>query len=353
MSRFPSTPEAITPDWLGAALAVRFPGVRVATIRVAARSDGTNQNARLRVEYEHRAGAPSSFFGKFPPSRERQRELVRRSGMGRREVAFYARLAPDAPMRVPACFVATHDPESGAFVLLLEDLEATGCRFPDAERGVSLAFAERAMDAYAALHARFATPAARAHFPIEPMPRMYEYGVGMLQHALATRRDALATGFATLAELYVDATAAIHDAWEAGPQSLIHGDGHATNLFEDAGRPGFFDWGLFACGPALRDVSYFLCMSLDVERRRAHERRLLERYLAARAQAGDSPPGIDAAWAAHRLHASYTVPAAAPAAIQPPGDGLQQRYARVFVERASAAVDDLDAVGALRAAIGR
>lgn len=346
----PTAPEGVTPQWLTGALEAHFPGVRVASIAVEGRTDGTNQNARLRLEFANRAGAPTSLFGKFPPSAERQRELVRKSGMGRREVAFYRELANEVPMRVPEAHFAAHDPDSGDFVLLLEDLAATGCTFVDGEVGVSLEFAEQAMDAYAALHARFAAASARAPFPIDPMPRMPEYGVGMLRHALATRRESLSEAFVSVAELYVEKTLAVHDAWEVGPATLLHGDGHATNLFEDAGRPGFFDWGLFAAGPAMRDVSYFLCMSLSIELRRAHERTLLERYLARRAEAGDAPSSFEDAWEMHRLHASYTVPAAAPAAIQPPGDGAQQRYARVFVARASAALEDLEAVPALRAA---
>ncbi len=62
MSSAPSTLEAITPEWLTGALATEFPGVRVEAVAVEARSDGTNQNARLRPRYAERAGAPASLF---------------------------------------------------------------------------------------------------------------------------------------------------------------------------------------------------------------------------------------------------------------------------------------------------
>ena len=102
----------------------------------------------------------------------------------------------------------------------------------------------------------------------------------------------------------------------------------------------------------IRDVSYFVCMALSVADRRRHERRLLERYLARMEASGVGITSPNEAWELHRLHAAYTVPAAAPAVLpvaERPAD--QRAYARAFAERASAAVADLDAASALRTAL--
>jgi aminoglycoside phosphotransferase (APT) family kinase protein len=183
---------------------------------------------------------------------------------------------------------------------------------------------------------------------------MREYGVGMLDHVLSGDTSSLTGEFCAIARLYIDAFDALHDLWEAGNLSVVHGDGHATNLFLDHRRAGFFDWGCFSLAPPMRDVSYFLCMALGIEHRRALERPLIERYLARRAELGSPGPSIEDAWEQHRLHAGYTVVAAAPAALYQGGvTTADPAYSRAFVERAGAAVADLDSVAALRATIGR
>ena len=356
MPDLPAHPDQITPDWLTQALSARFPGVQVAEVAADPVQQGTNSNARLRVRYAEPAGAPGRIFVKLPPQPALQRDLVKRSGMGRREVGFYARLFRDVPMRVPDAYHAAFDEADGSFVMLIEDLDASGCTFPDGIAGVSLDYATQAVDDLAALHARFFRAGGRdpALNWVEPPIRMREYGAGMLAYTLDKYPERLTEGFAEVARLYVEHTDAVHDAWDAGPASIVHGDGHAANLFDDGGRPGFLDWGLFSWGPVLRDVSYFLCMSLPVEDRREHERALLERYLARMEDGGAKVASPDEAWETHRLHAAYTVPAAAPAVI--PGSSRApelDEYSRAFVARANAAVADLDAPAALRSALGQ
>ena len=351
--RVPRGVAEISPAWLESALAARVPGVRVRDVTVLRRESGTNENATLAVAYAAATPAPERFFVKLPPTRSPQRELVKASGMGRREVAFYARFAAGVPLLVPRVFVAELDPETDDFVVIVEDLGAAGARFPMGREGIPVSLCERAVEELAAFHARsLGGPAPPGTLP--PL-RMREYGAGMLEVALARRGDALDPAFAEVARLYVDHTDAVHDAWEEGPAALVHGDGHLANLFIVDDRVGFFDWGCSAFGPAVRDVSYFVCMSLSVENRRKHERALLERHSARLRALGVAWPDAERVWAWHRIHAAYCVPAAAPAVLRQPEPGTDEPldvYARDFVLRASAAVADLDAPGAIRDAIG-
>lgn len=351
-SALPTRPEEFGAAWLTAALAPRFPGVVVQGLDWEPLRVGTNCNARLKPRYTEPAGAPASLFVKLPPQDETQRLLVKGTGMAAREVDFYRHLAAVVPLRAPEPYYAASDPATGDFVILIEDLAEGGCRFLEGGTGVSLDFARQAMQDLAALHAAFAGGSGRSEALawVQPPVRMPEYGAGMLSVGLASRREEMSPAFAELAELYVELNDPIHDAWERGEPCLLHGDTHLANLFDDAGRPGFLDWGLISWGPGMRDVTYFLCMSLSVEDRRGHERSLIEAYLAALAEAGAAAPSFDEAWALHRLHASYTVPAAAPAVLREPPELAS--YLRDFLERANAAVTDLEAVPALRAAIG-
>ena len=116
-------------------------------------------------------------------------------------------------------------------------------------------------------------------------------------------------------------------------------------MFLDDGRVGFLDWGLSRVSTHLRDVSYFLTMSVDIDERRANERELLQGYLDALRAAGGVDIAFDDAWAAHRLHASYTVVATflayMPSYAASDGVGLGD----ALLARSDAALEDLEVVG--------
>ena len=135
--------------------------------------------------------------------------------------------------------------------------------------------------------------------------------------------------------------------------TVLQGDSHIGNLFEDHGHPGFLDWGLIHLGTPLRDVGYFICMALSPANRRKYERELLERYLQARREIGGEPMTFDEAWQLYRVHAAYNVPASCPLVTFP--DKLSPEQARAsgaFLERAECAIDDLEARAALREVAG-
>ncbi|MEM7409365.1 MAG: aminoglycoside phosphotransferase family protein [Myxococcota bacterium] len=349
----PDRAADIDAAWLGAALAERHPGVRVGAVEIVEQTDGTNAHARLRVRYDADAGAPERLFCKLLPQAPGWREPIAASGMGPREVRFYRQLAPELGMRVPTMHAALHREEDGAFLLLLEDILEAGCTISPGPPGVAPDAAAGALEDLAELHQRFEDRARRAREASWVEPPLYDpsYGGRMLDHALTHHRERLGAPFAAVAECYLAAAPRMHALWEEGPTTVIHGDTHIGNLFDDAGRTGFLDWGILSTGPALRDVSYFLNMALSVEDRRTHERALLRHYLAVRRAAGGTPPSEDEAWALHRLHAAYCVVASCQIVMFP--DNLspaRERFSEAFLARAQAAVDDLDAMAALRAA---
>lgn len=153
--------------------------------------------------------------------------------------------------------------------------------------------------------------------------------------------------FVAVAELYCERRADLQALWHEGPQTVVHGDPHLGNVFDDHGRTGFLDWGIIMLSTPIRDVSYFLTMAMDVEDRRTHERDLLRHYLDART--GGAPLTFDEAWRAHRIQAAYTVPASCQV-VTFPADMTEARriFAEAFLARAQAAVDDLDALAAVR-----
>ncbi len=179
---------------------------------------------------------------------------------------------------------------------------------------------------------------------------MSEATSGLMRWVLDENAGKLTDDYSTIGELYVEHHAWFDEIWHAGPATMIHGDTHIGNVYLDGDRVGFLDWGLSRTSTHLRDVSYFLTMSVDVEERRAHQRDLLQGYLDALRAHGGVDIGFDDAWAAHRLHASYTVVATflayMPSYAASDGVGLGD----ALLARSDAALADLEVVEAVRAA---
>jgi len=353
--RLPDTPAAIDAAWLTAALAERYPGVRVASVEVVETHELTNLHARVHVTYDDPAGAPSAMFCKLPPLDPARRGSIASTGMGHREARFYADLAPTVAMRVPAVHFSRDDETDGSFLVLLEDLTTTGCTVPDGTRGVSPHAAAGALEDLAAFHVRFEDPGRRrAEAPWVPsVAQGSAYGATMLRYGLEHHRHRLSHDFCSVAELYISHGDALDALWRQGPTTVVHGDPHIGNLFDDHGRTGFLDWGLIKVFSPLRDVSYFLTMGLSIDDRRRHESALLRHYLDVRSAGGGAAISFDEAWLAHRLHAAYTVPACCQIVTFPPG--LSERrlvFAEAFLARAEAAISDLEACRAVREATG-
>ncbi len=347
----PADPSQVTPEWLSEALGERFPGTRVAAVEVLEIHHGTNSNARLGVSYDGESSLPETYFLKMLPLDPKQRETINKTGMGKRETLFYRNLASDVPMRVPRPYVAQLDESDGSFVLLIEDLEPTDCQLADPVAGITVEQAGNAMRDYAELHIRFEDEAVRRQDAgwVEFMGGDSDMGVWMLQFGLDNHREKLRDGFAEMAELYIERRSELDEIWTRGPVTVLQGDSHVGNLFLDAGRVGFLDWGLIQLGTPMRDVGYFITMALSPENRRAHERELIQRYLDARTEIGGRPFDFDEAWLLHRVHAAYAAPAACPLVLFPEDDPMENRpLSRSFLERAQCVIEDLDPRGALR-----
>jgi hypothetical protein len=351
----PVDPHDISPSWLEDALSSRYPGVQVGSVEVTEVRQVTNTHAFLHVEYEAGEGAPTELFCKMLPLDPARRQVVAASRMGTNEVFFYDRLAPLVSLRVPDVYVARHDPHDESFVLLMEDLSGSRCRVSDGTWGISPDSAVAALEDLAGLHVRFedrrrrevAVPWARQ---AKDVPA---YGMSPLRYGLDHHRDRLSDAFAQAAEIYIEHSAELVARWAdgPGPPTVVHGDTHIGNVFDDHGRTGFLDWGVLNVTTPLRDASYFINMAMQIEDRRAHERDLLRVYLDAREASGGAPIGWDDAWQAHRLHALYCVVAAC-SIVTFPADAPEQRriFADAFLARVEAAIDDLESLDALRTA---
>jgi Phosphotransferase enzyme family len=348
MCSLPVDASDLTPAWLSEVL-----GVEVVDVNVLDQASATNQRVRIGLTYVATGAGPASLFVKLAPLDPAHREMIGASRMGEREAQFYADVAPSVDLRVPHSYWAV-TADDGSFALLLEDLAAGGCAFSDGAWGVTADAAAGALEDLARFHARFEDPAVRsavAPWLAAPQPPSRGITAQLMRTVLAEHREALTPAYVATGELYVEHQARLDELWNAGPQTYIHGDTHIGNVFLDQGRVGFVDWGLSRVSTHLRDVSYFLTMTVDPEERRRSERDLLRLYLDALRAAGGTDIGFDEAWSAHRVQAGYTVVATFLVFMPSYATPEAQVLGTALRTRSELALEDLQVPDAIRAAV--
>lgn len=348
MLPLPADVSDLSPAWLSEVLDTEVVDVEILSHAVA-----TNQRMRIGVTYASADTEPASLFVKLAPLDPAHREMIMANTMGEREAQFYADVAPLLDLRVPQTYYAGTD-DSGGFVLLLEDLAASGCSFSDGSWGVTADAAAGALEDLARFHARFSEAAARvavAPWLEVPRVRRTNFVAGLLRNVLDEHRDVLTPAYAAAGELYVEHHEHLDRAWHSGPQTYVHGDPHIGNVFLDDGRVGFFDWGLSRVSTPMRDVSYFLTMTVDPEERRRSEHALLRLYLDSLRAAGGPDIGFDDAWSTHRVQAGYTVVATFLAFMPSYATADGRSLGTALRRRSELALEDLDTVDAMRAVV--
>jgi hypothetical protein len=281
----------------------------VSRVELLDRSSGTTGRARFALEGA--SDVPATVFVKLPPFDSAQRAFVASVGMGEAEARFYRDLAREVPVRVPAVWFADTDRER--YVMVLEDLEAGGCTFPNpADHDIG----DRARDIVhelGVLHARYWDSPRFA--PDGDLAWLARRGTGggdggapFIRMAVEALGEHLDEDFHRIAELYLSRARDITALWNSGARTLVHGDPHLGNLFVDVragGRTGFLDWAMVGHSPGLRDVAYVLCNSVPADIRAANEKEWITQYCS---RVG---VGFEEGWRQYRLFALYSWVAAA------------------------------------------
>lgn len=280
-------PEELTAAWLAQVLEgtdLVAPGATVCDLTVE--PVGTGQMGdTFRVAFRTGRGgtAARSVIAKFASADDGSRSTGLMTRAYEIEVGFYAQVAGAVRTRMPRCYHGRCDPETGWFVLVLEDLVG-------ASQGDQLAGCEEGVAA-ACLYEM-----ARLHGPA--WGRSELAGVEWLQRGGADADEFLAGLVTSLwpdfVERYGDRLDADHRAlgdrligvlgpWLAGRPpgaTVTHGDFRLDNLLFPAGesRPYVVDWQTASWGSAASDVAYFLGGSLTVDDRRRLGPTLLDGY---------------------------------------------------------------------------
>ncbi len=350
----------VTAEWLSAVL-----DAPVTAVEVLDAHSGTTGRARIGITYADGASGPArsaesgkgdrpaSVFVKLAPFDARQRKFVDFAGLGAAEARFYRDVAGEVPLRVPTVYHAQVDEPSAdgsrGFVMVIEDLEASGCRFTGTHASTVADDVAKIVDALAHLHAQYwesprlfdSSPGGLA-WVHEGGRVAFEHGGPFIAKALDRFGDEMGPAFRRVAELYVARTADVAAVLASGPPTLIHGDPHLGNLFIDGDEAGFFDWGMVWRATGMRDVAYILGNSTPAEVRRAIERDVITHYLDV-LHASGVELDFDTAWEQYRALVVYAWASATSTAA------MGSRWQTVEVGQggmgqATAAVEDLESV---------
>jgi hypothetical protein len=315
-------------------------GCAVTSVSVIGGDAGTSSRARLALTGD---GVPASVFVKMPAETVPLRMMGEMGRLAETETRFYSQLSPQLA-GVPVCYGAAFDPMTGRFVLVLEDLAAGRCEFPDTLHPLHPDQAGRIVELLARLHATFWEKAP---------PWLYTASgdtAALLTGPLlkmSARRIAERTDIAVAAGEFIDDNyRAVARLIDAPPHTVMHGDAHPGNVYFRDGEPGLLDWQAMRRGHPGRELAYTLVTSMATADRRQHQRDLLDRYRKALATAGGPDLDRDDLWHRYRLGALYPYVAAL---ITAGLGGMQADTIALQGLRLSvAALEDLDTIALLK-----
>ena len=345
----PASLDAITPEWMTAALSSNYPGTVVQGLRSLKVINGTATKVRYQLDF-----AP----GKNP--HQLQSSLWVKGGFevhsaataagNRNEACFYRDVAPLLDCNTPASLYQSICPKTGEGLVLLEDLLTRNATFCDLTQPLTVAQTAAVLGMQAKYHAAL-WDSPRLHalswlstggFIVENGIVDYFFTLWETSAALP-RFDYVPEQVRASRNKLKPAVLTMLETNRNDAICFVHGDTHMGNLFIDgAGKPGYIDWQAIMRGSWAFDVAPLIVSALPVALRRAHERELLQHYLDRLVAYGAKAPSFDEAWLGYRRFALWSFMFA----LCPPQFQLEQNCCAV-AERASAAVLDLETLAAL------
>jgi Protein of unknown function (DUF1679)/Ecdysteroid kinase-like family len=286
----PSDADEIIPEWLTTVLrdAGAVESSRVTSIQSdpAGRPGFAGHLRRLRISYDNlEPTAPRSLVAKFSASHPQARATVHSMGFYEREVGFYRELASECPVRTPRCYFGEVNMDSGASLLLLEDL--TWMHNLNSAGG-SPDEVELVIREIGKLHAAWWGDPRLDHIPWLKMKgfmtpaqaplvltRHWDGFLGKL--SIPVTDELLWAGELCARYLY----AVSISMYTAPPRTLIHNDVQGDNILvagDGEQTLALIDWQLTTAARPLLDLVGFLVGYLDASDRRFHEDRLLQMY---------------------------------------------------------------------------
>lgn len=328
----------------------RVMGTTVRSVRVLHSDAGTSSRARLVLTGKN---VPDSVFVKLTAKTAATRLMGELGRLGQTEVRFYTELASQV-IGTPQAYGAAFDAWTGRYLLVLEDLPADSCEFPDTLHPLSPDQASLVVELLADLHATF-----WGRLPRDgrgPLGWLYTPSGDVTSLLTGSLMNASIKRLAGRTNLPVDNGRFIADNYRAvaalidtPPHTVMHGDAHPGNMYFHGGKAGLLDWQAVRRGHPSRELAYTLITSLTPEDRRATQRELLDDYRRGLAAAGGPELDGDDLWLRFRQGALYAY--VAPLITAGMGGMQDEDIAMEGLRRGVAALEDLETIAALRGSL--
>lgn len=283
----------------------------VTAVHTEAVDHGTALRARLRIVGD--PDLPQSAFVKLTPVRPAEMMFNRLMGLAHNEAELFRLLSAELSDVMPRGYGSASDRRRGRAIVIMEDLSDRGAEFVPLATGCTAAQAVAVAKTFGNLHRQFwmsdrlligdlAGFSPKSSRTTRIGPRSWH-----LLRTIPRSYDDIVPP-----DMRADARMLIKNRWliarllQTYPFSLVHGDTHLGNICFVGAQPVLFDWQLAACGPVVKDLSYFACTSIDPETRRGIDEELVRSYIAALNADGTTRLTFDEAWNSvlrlHRLH---------------------------------------------------
>lgn len=342
---FPRRAADIDAAWLS-----RVVGRRVSSVSVVDSESGTSTRARLDLVGDD---VPSRVFVKLAAAKAGIRMLGEMARLGETESRFYSDVAPMLSRGVPRSFGSAFDPLTGRYAVVLEDMSQTDCVFPDTLHPLDKDQMAQLIEVFAHLHGTL-----WSRLPEKPgtggrlgwLWTVSDDPSSVQTPALlrmSARRLASKTDIPVFTGRFVwENYAAMTQAIDSGPHTVLHGDCHPGNTFFRDGRGGLLDWQVVRRGHPARDLAYGMVLGMPTDERRRVERELLDEYRRALVSEGGPELDADDLWRRYRLAVVH--PYVAALATAGLGGMQAQAVALEGLRRAVDALEDLETAAAAR-----
>jgi Phosphotransferase enzyme family len=362
LAEIPPSVDALTAEWLTAALCRGAPGAWVTDFSTGSGSDGSTARRALRIAYNDvgtQAGLPTAVYSKSTPGFT-SRAITVPSACLECEALFYDRIRPVLAIEAPRGYYMAVDPRSGRSMFLLEDVAATkNVTFGDPTvHHIDRPRAESLVTTLAEVHGTF-WESPRFGGDLKTLKSAERWQIDVNNLIGFAKRSMV--GFDRAASVFPDEFRGHKERiWAAlmgslamhreAPKTLLHADVHSRNWYlTREGGMRLYDWQVLTVGTWAMDISYALVSALTVEDRREWERDLIELYIDRLHAAGGPQLGFAEAFLTYRQQAFhglafwlYTIGAGRlEPAMQPTEVSL------VNLERMSNMIADLDSFAAV------
>lgn len=336
---------------LDAAVLSQIMNCRVTSVSIIGGDAGTSSRARLALVGEN---VPESIFVKMPAETAATRLMGELGRLGDTEVRFYRDLSSQLT-GVPKTYGSAFDSFTGRFVIVLEDLPAAQCEFPDTLHPLDRDKASLIVESLARLHSTFwgRLPARNGDGPLAWLYAASADSASLLTGPLlkaSARRIAERTSIPVEAGRFIDENyRRVAQLIDRPPHTVMHGDAHPGNVYFRNGQAGLLDWQAVRRGHPSRELAYTLITSMTTTDRRASQRDLLDVYRKALVAGGGPEFDRDDLWNRYRQAALYAY--VAPLITAGMGGMQDDGIAMEGLKRGVAALEDLETVASLTEAM--